>query len=323
MISGESALATVNQYRERAHDNTTVEALSSEFPDFANAIGLYATWLLRADQNESGTFKWRGAIVGATTLAGQGANHLIVPSAGNHARGAVCAARELDLPITVVVPESAPAKKCELINELWDDPRLTVRPVGDTFNDSLNWALKQTNGELLHPFGEFVIPGQGTVVDDILAQQPSVKTIVTPVGGGGLATGILRRLTELDRSDITVIGAEAEGSNSLSKSLALGRLTPADAPNLRYGGSAVLTTGQSTLDACRDNKAFRLLPVPDTDVRQLIEQYQRQRAIHKIEHLPNLEPTTLVAVAALKQQVHRGETVVVATGRNDSLSSWS
>lgn len=242
-----------------------------------------------------------------------------MPSAGNHARGAVWAARELGLSVTAVVPTTAPAQKSEKLRELWDDPRLTIKVIGESFDESLAWALTQTNGKILHPFGELVIPGQGTVVDDVLARFPDVENIVTAVGGGGLAAGMLRRLEELGRTDIQIIGAEAEGSNSARKSLAAGDLQPADAPNLRYGGSAVRTMGHQALDIFARSHNFQILPVPERDVDKLIELYTQDREQAQREAWPNLEPTSLVAVAAMRQQIQNRPTVVIATGHNDVL----
>lgn len=318
-IHGDQALAIVDAYRERVHDNTFVEALEYEFPYYADELGLQAVNLLHAEDNDTGAYKWRGAIVGAGHLAREGATKFIVPSAGNHARGAVWAARELGMPVTTVVPNTAPEKKRTLIRELWNSHLLNIRTEGETFEDALAWAKADPSGILLHPYGREVIPGQGTVVDDILRLHPSVETIVLPVGGGGLLAGTLRRLGELGRTDILVIGAEAEGSNSLSNSLAAGELTAADAANQRYGGSAVRYVGETALHYAKHATNLALTTVPEGDVNELIDWYESGRKELLREKTPNLEPTSLVAVAALKQFVHTGDTVVVGTGQNEVL----
>lgn len=319
MITGNEALRVVNNYREHVRDQSRIETLGQEFPSYAQHLGNNAIRLFRADLNETGAFKWRGAIVGATLLAEQGVQHIIVPSAGNHARGAVWAARELGIAVTAVVPTTAPAQKSEKLRELWDDSRLTIKVVGESFDESLTWALAQTDGKILHPFGELVIPGQGTVVDDVLAHFPDVENIVTAIGGGGLAAGMLRRLEELGRTDIQIIGAEAEGSNSARKSLAAGDLQPADAPNLRYGGSAVRRMGEQALGIFARSSNFQILPVPEHDVDELIKLYSQDREQNLQNTWPNLEPTSLVAVAAMRQQRRNRPTVVIATGHNDTL----
>jgi len=319
MISGNEALKIVDSHRKHVEDKSRVESLQDEFPSYAELIGEMAVQLFRADVNKTGAFKWRGAIVGATSLLELGAQHIIVPSAGNHARGAVWAARELGLAVTAVVPTTAPPQKSEKLRELWDDPRLTIKIVGESFDESLAWATAQSNGEILHPFGELVIPGQGTIIDDILQHAPHVKKIVTAIGGGGLAAGMLRRLEEIERTDIEIIAAEAQGSNSTRKSLAAGNLQPADAPNLRYGGSAVRTMGQRAFNIFARSDNFSVLPIPEHDVNELIQLYAYDRQQNGQETWPNLEPTSLVAIAALRQQRRDSQTVVIATGHNDTL----
>lgn len=318
-MHGNDALAIVDAYRERVHDATHVEELGYEFPYYAAELGLEAVWLAHLEDNDTGAYKWRGAIVGAVQLAREGATKLIVPSAGNHARGAVWAARELAMPITTVVPSTAPEKKRTLIRELWNSHLLHLRTEGATFDEALEWARHDPSGILLHPYGREVIPGQGTVADDILRLKPDTETIVLPVGGGGLAAGVLRRLGELGRNDILVIGAEAEGSNSMSKSLKAGEVVAADAPNLRYGGSAVQFVSDAALQIARQHDTLQLTTVPEADVRELIDWYESGRKELIRENTPYLEPTSLVAVAALKQSLHRGNTVVVGTGQNDTL----
>ena len=319
LMSGNDALAIIDAYRGEIHDLTTVEELDREFPYYTQELGLTGTWLAHLEDNDSGTFKWRGAMAGAVQLAREGATRLIVPSAGNHARGAVWAAKQLGMPITTVVPNSAPEKKRTKLRELWDSHLLHIKTVGETFDESLEWARADPSGILLHPYGREVIPGQGTAVDDILRLKPDTETIVLPVGGGGLAAGVLRRLDELGRLDIQVIGAEAEGSNSMSKSLRTGEITAADKPNQRYGGSAVQKLSQAALDIASNSPNFQVTTVPEADVDELIDWYESGRQ-ELIRHMtPHLEPTSLVAVAALKQRLHTGETVVLGTGQNDAL----
>lgn len=328
MITGKEALQIVDKYREQVQDQSRIESLDREFPSYAQLLGGAAVQLFRADLNKTGAFKWRGAIVGATTLANLGAQRLIVPSAGNHARGAVWAASELDIPVTAVVPTTAPAQKSEQLHELWPDGQLTVKIIGDSFDDSFTWATSQTNGHILHPFGEHVIPGQGTIVADILQLYPEVKQIILPIGGAGLAAAIVEELRVRGQTDIEVIAAEAEGSNSARKSIAAGRLQSADAPNRRYGGSAVGTIGQQAFEILIRSNNFQILPVPEYHVNELIQSYAYDRKYVDQKAWPNIEPTSLVAVAALRQLLQQNtesnrETVVIATGHNAPLPNMT
>jgi threonine dehydratase len=316
----DEAFSIIEGYRSDMEDRTRVDELEREFPYYTQLLGLEGILLADLSDNLGGSFKWRGALVGALAQQEQGASHLIAPSAGNHARGAVLAAKALDMRVTVAVPSSAPTLKKEGIKKLWDSPQLNVTVAGSTFDKSLTWALRQ-KGEILHPYDDIsVIRGQGTVVDDVLAQAPDTKHIITPVGGGGLAAGILLRLQELGRNDIIVHGAEAEGNDSTSKSLASGLHEHADSPNVRFGGSAVKSIGRLAYDTFRSSRQFNVVRVPSCDVDELSDLYLDGRRELLRDDTPNFEPTSLVAVAALRQlRALQGQITVLGTGRNDSV----
>lgn len=321
---GDKAYEIIDRYRAEVDDHFEVEPLDREFPYLAYRLGVSGLYLAQAAANEAGTFKWRGALVGAAALQEQGAESLIVPSAGNHARGAILAAKLLGMDIHVVVPQTAPPAKKEGLKDLWDSPRLTVHAIGDSFDEALSWAKEHADyGALLHPYDDpHVAAGQGTIADDMLAQQPAIEHIIMPIGGGGLLAGIRHRLDELGRYDITLYAAEAEGSNSLSKSLANQEVTTADQPNRRYGGSAVRRIGHNTLAVCQTSAGIHTVGVRDEEVDYVISEYEQARFELMRESTPHYEPTTLVAVAGLTQVVakHPHEsTVVIGTGHNDRL----
>jgi threonine dehydratase len=316
----DEAFSIIDSYRSSVDDRTRVDEFEREFPYYAQRLGLEGVLLADLSDNTGGSFKWRGALVGALAQQERGVSHLIAPSAGNHARGAVLAAKALDMRITVAVPSTAPSLKKEGIKKLWDSPQLNVTVAGATFDESLTWALKE-HGELLHPYDDMsVIQGQGTVVDDVLAHAPETRHIVTPVGGGGLAAGILLRLRDLGRTDIIVHGAEAEGSNSATRSLARHERTRAERPNMRYGGSAVQTIGKLAFETFQNSSQFHLVKVPDYDVDELSDLYLQGQYDLLRTNTSNFEPTSLVAVAALKQlRDLRGTVTVLGTGQNDSV----
>lgn len=318
LVHGNDAALIIEKFRKEADEYFSIDTLDREFPYYADLLGNHAVYLADASNNAAGTFKWRGAVVGAMTLAERGGDMLVVPSAGNHARGSVIAAKLLQMPIHVVVPRSAPEQKSQGIRELWDDPRLRISVVGDSFDESLAWAYRQ-EGTLLHPFGDEVIPGQGTIVDDILTEKPDTSMIVLPVGGGGLAAGVLKRLGEVGRTDIHVTGVEASGSNSMSRSLASSELSSIESPNARYGGSAVQTVGRTAFEICRHSQQFDVVSVTENEVDELIDQYEQGRQDLWRATTRPFEPTSLVAIAALRRLERPKNTVVIGTGKNDVL----
>jgi threonine dehydratase len=324
VVDGDRALEIVNNYRTSVEDHFAIAELEREFPRFAQYLGSKALYLANAADNLAGAFKWRGAIVGATRLYEQGVRSIVVPSAGNALRGSVLAAKSLGMNIHGVVPTTAPRVKKEGARELWDDPRFLLRTEGESFNQSLTWARKHPElGVILHPFDDpNVVRGQGTIMDDIFALGgDEIKHIVTEIGGGGLLEGLIQRRDELGK-DVVIHAVQAQGSDSLGRSLQNDRLTPATAPNPLYGGSAVSIVSESAFDATRDAKSFELYTVSDEEVGYLIGDYEADRAELDREATPNFEPTTLVAVAGLRQviQAYPNEgVVVIGSGYNDTL----
>jgi threonine dehydratase len=322
--SGDEAFAIIDMYRHEVKDHFTVEALTAEFPSYARRLGGKGAHLAHAEDNLAGAFKWRGAFVGAFELARQGHESLVVPSAGNHARGAILAAKVLDMDIHVVVPRSAPPAKCERLASLWASPKLAVHTVGQSYDESLAWALgNPQSGALLHPYDDpYVTAGQGTLVDDILNVQADVRHIVVPVGGGGLLAGILHRLQEKGRHDVHVHAIEADGSNSLTLSLNEGTSVPAKGPNARYGGSAVRYAGDQAIMEASSYPNLHFYTADEESVDELIDEYQQDRIELLRRATPNLEPTSLVAIAGLEQVVRAypdDAITVVGTGQNDAL----
>jgi threonine dehydratase len=321
---GDAARRALDRFRPSVDDHFTVNSLADEMPSVAADIG-EEVLCMRTDDNIVGAFKWRGAGVAARELSWQGAEGFITPSAGNAARGAAIAARVLRMRMTAVVPRTAPRAKTDGILDLYPEVELIIG--GDTFDDCARSAqqLSQERGmPLLHPYDHpDVIAGQGTIIDDLIENCGSVPPhLVVPVGGGGLVAGLAQRLTELGRSDVTIHAVEAPGSNSMSRSLLAGRVVAAERPNARFGGSAVARVGGHALAICRAYSNLVIESVTEREIDGVIGNYETDRRDLLREGTPNLEPTSLVAVAALASIVRSnpGETVaVIGTGQNAPL----
>jgi len=167
----------------------------------------------------TGSFKLRGAYVRIARLSAQErARGVVAASAGNHAQGVALAAHLLGVRATVVMPHGAPLPKVTATR----DYGATVRLEGDSVDEALEAARRladETGAVLVHPFDSVdVVAGQGTLGLEILEQCPDVRTIVVPVGGGGLIAGVLVAVKSL-RPDVRVVGVQAEGAASYPDSL--------------------------------------------------------------------------------------------------------
>lgn len=194
----------------------------------------------------TGSFKIRGAANRIRTLssAEQDAG-VVTASAGNHAQGVALAATRSDVDAKVVMPEYAPHAKVAATRSYGAEVVLH----GEDYNDAQAKAHEIAAAEgrtYVHAFDdEYVMAGQGTIGLEILADLPTVETVVVPIGGGGLIAGIATALQAADR-DIRVVGVQAEGASSVATSLEKGTVHELDSVNTIADGIATRSVGERT-----------------------------------------------------------------------------
>ncbi|MDX6572808.1 MAG: threonine dehydratase, partial [Gaiellales bacterium] len=178
--------------------------------------------LLKAENlQRTGAFKLRGAVNRMSTLTGEErARGVVAASAGNHAQGVALAATALGVPSRVYMPVDAPLAK----QVATADYGAEVVLAGETFEESSAAARDDPDGRVLvPPFDDAaIIAGAGTIGLELLEQAPEADTIVVPLGGGGLLSGIAVAVKAL-RPDIRIVGVQASGCAAWGPSLAAGR----------------------------------------------------------------------------------------------------
>lgn len=167
----------------------------------------------------TGSFKPRGAYNKIQSLLEAGdIDHVIAASAGNHAQGVALAATELGVKSTVVMPKTAPQTKVEATRNYGADVEL----VGKDFRRATEHALElaeQTNGEFVHAFDDpDIVAGQGTLGVEMYEHCSTVDTVIVPIGGGGLISGIATAFAELS-PETRIIGVQATGAQTVIDSL--------------------------------------------------------------------------------------------------------
>ncbi len=167
----------------------------------------------------TGSFKDRGAYIRLSSLTPEEARRgVIAMSAGNHAQGVAYHAQRLGIPATIVMPEFAPFSKVERTKSFGARVVLT----GDTLDASAQAARQIAEEQRLifvHPYDDpAVIAGQGTIGLEILEDLPDVDTLVVPIGGGGLISGIATAAKHANPA-IHVIGVETELYPSMANAL--------------------------------------------------------------------------------------------------------
>jgi threonine dehydratase len=170
----------------------------------------------------TGSFKVRGAYVRIARLSdSERARGVVAASAGNHAQGVAFASSLLGTRATVVMPERAPLPKVLATRAYGADVVLHGASVEDALEEALRFA-DQTGSVFIHPFDHAdIVAGQGTLGYEIIEQLPQVRTILVPVGGGGLAAGITVAVKSLD-PDVRVVGVQAAAVAGFPPSLSAG-----------------------------------------------------------------------------------------------------
>jgi len=153
-------------------------------------------------------YKERGALNTLLQIDPQ-TTGVIAASAGNHAQGLAYHANRLGIPATIVMPTNTPTVKVTQT----EGHGANVVLYGDTFDAAYAHArlLEAERGfTFVHPFDDpRVIAGQGTVAIEMLADVPAIDTIVVPIGGGGLISG-MATVARAAANPIDVVGVEAE-----------------------------------------------------------------------------------------------------------------
>jgi threonine dehydratase len=201
------------------------------------------------------SYKIRGAFNAALRVrerAGAGRlPSLVTASAGNHGRALAFAARALRLPLTVFIAADAPRAKVDAIRAAGAE----LRECAD-YDEAERQAKEHAAGGaglFISPYAHpDVIAGAGTIGLELFEDLPSIDTVVVPVGGGGLISGI--GIAVKERSPATrLVGVEVAASCPFTKSLAAGHLVKIDVGrSLADGLTGNLDPDAITLDIVRD-----------------------------------------------------------------------
>lgn len=167
----------------------------------------------------TGSFKTRGAYNKIQTcVEREDVDQVVAASAGNHAQGVALAATNLGVDATIVMPTNAPQAKIDATRSYG----ATVELVGDDFQGAMAHAKELVEGTaatFVHAFDDqAIIAGQGTLGVEMYEDVPDVDTIVVPIGGGGLISGIATAFAEL-RPATRVVGVQADGAATVPDSL--------------------------------------------------------------------------------------------------------
>jgi threonine dehydratase len=199
----------------------------------------------------TGSFKVRGACYKISQLSKEEKERgVIACSAGNHAQGVALGASHAGVKSLICLPEGAPISKVEATRRFGADICLVPGVYDDAFQHALK--LRDEHGyAFVHPFNdEHVIAGQGTIGLELLEQLPDVQSVIVPIGGGGLASGIAFAIKSLNPS-VEVWGVQAAGAPGMYQSMADGHIQCLPNVCTVADGIAVKQPGDLTYEMCR------------------------------------------------------------------------
>lgn len=257
----------------------------------------------------AGSFKIRGAMNALLQLTPEQRKRGVVAfSSGNHAQGVALAAKTLGIKATIVMPENSVRMKVEA-TKAYGAEVVQGSVTAATRDTVAREIAERTGAAVIPPFDdERIIAGQGTVALEILEEWPDVASIITPLGGGGLLSGVATAATSM--KNIDVYGVEPAAGNDGEQSFRSGRIVSIDPPNTIADGARTLAIGQRNFAIIRE----RVKDVVSVDDQILLDTVKV--AMYRTKLV--IEPTGALGLAALfaGKIRARGPVAVVISGGN-------
>ncbi|WP_246001134.1 threonine ammonia-lyase [Oceanobacillus piezotolerans] len=275
-----------------------------------NLVGKHVYFKME-NQQKTGAFKFRGASYKLMQLSrDQLSKGVITASAGNHAQGVALAAKKLGAKASIFMPEGTPLAKVNATRNYGAEVILT----GESFQEALEASIdhqKHTGAEYVHPFDDIeVMTGQGTMVMEMLRQEDRLDTIIVPIGGGGLISGIAVAAKHVNRN-IRIIGVQAAGAPAMYNSFHSHTLQTVDSVSTIAEGIAVKTPGEKTLPIIR-NYVDDVVTVTDNEIASaIVYMLERNKTL-----MEGAGAAALAALFAHNDQIPSRHCGIIVSGGN-------
>jgi threonine dehydratase len=249
---------------QKTQDNV-IRKTSLTFSDTFTQLTGSTIYLKNEFEQKTGSFKLRGAYHKIKTLSEEERkNGVVAASAGNHAQGVAFASTLEKINCTIVMPTNASPAKVAATRGYG----ATVVLEGKNYDESWTKAqeiAKTTGATIIHAFDDpKIIAGQGVIGLEIIEQLPDVDEIYVPIGGGGLAAGILTAIKDKN-PNVKVVGVESKSFPSMKNSLDSGKLETIDGGFTIADGISVRTPGKQTFEIIKD-KIDEIVLVDDDEI---------------------------------------------------------
>jgi len=277
---------------------------------YVEALGAH---LKLENEQPVGAFKIRGAYNAIRKLPDPARKRGVITfSSGNHGQAVAHAAKQFGVRAVIVMPETAPAVKLEGVKRWGGEVVLAGRTSEDRRTKAEELAARDGLA-VVPPFDHpDIVAGQATIALEIVEQLPEVETVLVPVGGGGLISGVVAGLAAA-RSRAKVWGVEPAGAPKLKRSLEAGAPVRLERTASIADGLITLNVGGipfAELEAHRDRLRGVVL-VEDDSIRDAVQFLWRTCQLA-------VEPSGAATTAALLSGAVRpsGVTVLVVSGGN-------
>ena len=260
-----------------------------------------------------GAFKIRGAYNAIRKLPDAARQRgVITYSSGNHGQAVAYAAKQFGVRAVVTMPETAPAVKIAGVKQ-WGGEVVFAGRTSEDRRIKAEAIAAQEGLAIVPPFDHAdIVAGQATVALEIVEQLPEVETVVVPVGGGGLISGVVAGLAAA-QSRAVVWGVEPAGAPKLHRSLAAGKVVRLERTGSIADGLITLNIGQIPFaELTRERGRIRgVVLVEDDSIRAAVQFLWRTCRLA-------IEPSGAATTAALLAgAVPRSRTtVLVVSGGN-------
>ena len=283
--------------------NEVIRKTNLEFSETFSKICGANVYLKNEYEQKTGSFKIRGAYCKIKSLTDDEKNKgVVAASAGNHSQGVAFASHIENIPCTIVMPKTASPAKVAATKGYGAKVVLE----GTTYDESWAYAQKiseESNSTIIHAFDDLhVIAGQGVIGLEIMDQLPNVDEIYVPIGGGGLAAGIITAVKE-KHPHVKIIGVESSAYPAMKESLEKNSLETVNGATTIADGISVKTPGKLTFEIVKQ-KIDKIVTVDDSEIiNAMFLLMERSKAV--------VEPAGAVALAyILKHKPESGKNVV-------------
>lgn len=270
------------------------------------------------NHQRTGSFKMRGATNKILNLTEEEKKKgVIACSAGNHAQGVALSSTLTGVKSTIVMPETASLSKIQATKSYGAEVIL----YGQSFDEAKEYAFKLAKEKgyvFVHPYeDEYVIAGQGTIGLEILEQVPDLDTIVIPVGGGGLVSGIAIAAKAIKPS-IKIIGVQAAAISTMYQLYDKNKFQPVEnSVSTLADGIAIKNPSQVMFESFIKTYIDQMVTVTEAQIAEgIVFLLERAKAVAE-----GSGATALAAVLSHHDQLKLGKkTCIVVSGGNIDLN---